>query len=312
MIIGYQKEWQFLKKSFLNSKLTHGYLFSGPEAVGKKTLAIEFAKFLHCQEKEIKKRPCEVCPACQMVLKGIHPDALFLAPLVKNKEIQIAQIRDLISKLSLKPFFSAYKTVIVDQAHLMNSQAQNCFLKTLEEPKGNTLLILITEHPEALAGTIRSRLQEIKFFPLARTEIIEFLERQGIKGKKAEEIAVLSLGRMGRVLNFLANPDRLAEEKGRMLSFLEVLDSDMAVRFQYVESIAKEPLGEILEIWLRYFREIFLSKVRNSTSAAIVGTNQYSLVKVKKICEELERINFLISTSNLNQRLALEILMMNI
>ncbi len=312
MVIGYQKEWQFLKKSFLNSKLAHGYLFSGPEGIGKKTLAIEFVRFIHCQEKEIKKKPCGICSACRMVSKGIHPDALFLASLVKNKEIQITQIRDLISRLSLKPFFSRYKTVIVDGAHLMNRQAQNCFLKTLEEPKGNTLLILITEHPEALAETIRSRLQEIKFSSFARTEIIEFLEERGIKGKKAEEIAVLSLGRMGRVLNFLANPDRLAEEKKRMLSFVEVLDSDMAVRFQYVESIAKEPLGEILEIWLRYFREIFLSKVRNSASAAIVGTNQYSLVKVKKICEELERINFLISTSNLNQRLALEILMMNI
>lgn len=312
MLIGHQKQWEFLKRSFQAQKLSHGYLFSGPEAIGKKTLAIEFTKFIHCQERDVADRPCNLCSACRAVPKGIHPDALLLGPKISNREIQISQIRDLIYKLSLKPFLSSCKTAIIDKAHQMNKAAQNCLLKTLEEPKGNTLLVLIAEHAEILSETIRSRLQEIKFFPVSEIEIEKFLKNQGFLREKAKEVARISLGRAGKAMEFLRDSKKLQKEKSWALSLSKVLDSDIGARFQYAKSLSQEPLGEIFDVWLRYFRETLLFKTGNLQKTSISDLNNYSLSKIKKIIEELEQTNFLISTKNINKRLALEILMMQL
>jgi len=121
MIIGHQKQWEFLKFLVKIKKIPHALLFVGPEKIGKKTLALEFASLILKQS-----------------LRG-HPDFVFLEPI--NGEIKISQIRELILRLSLKKSSAPFKIVIIDNAHLMNFQAQNCFLKTLEEPKGESVLI---------------------------------------------------------------------------------------------------------------------------------------------------------------------------
>ena len=159
MIIGHQKQWEFLKKSFELGRATHAYLFEGQEGLGKKTLAIELAK-------EILKED---------VSKKHHPDYVLIEP--EKKEIQIGQIRDFIWRLSLKPVLGQVKFAIINQAHSMNEEAQNCFLKTLEEPKGNALMILITEYPQMLLPTIRSRCEIIKFYPVKRSEIEKLSHR---------------------------------------------------------------------------------------------------------------------------------------
>lgn len=314
MILGHQKQWKFLQKNALGQKLSHGYLFSGPEKVGKQTIASEWVKSLHCQSSDRKKRPCNTCSSCQMILRGIHPDALFVGPAEQNKGIQIGQIRELIYKLYLKPFLSSYKTVIIDQADSMNAHAQNCFLKTLEEPQGSTVLILVASHPEILFETIRSRVQEIKFHALAKDKIRDFLRTKGLSEKQANEIAILCLGKPGKALEFLENPEKLQEEQKQVMALVKALNSDLGDRFQYANSLSKKPLQAILEVWLIYFREFLLSKTgtQERDTFLLDGLANISLPRIKKIIESLETTNFLISTKNINKRLALEILMMNI
>ena len=312
MLVGHKKQWNFLKNSFLTGRLSHAYLFSGPEKIGKKTVALEFVKFLHCQEKNFERRPCNFCPSCQQILKGIHPDALFLEPQGKKQEIQISQIRELIYKLSLKPSLSSFKTAIIDKAHLMDAQAQNCLLKTLEEPKGNTILILVTCHPEILFETIRSRVQEIKFFLNSKKEILEFLKKQGVSEEKAREIEEVALLRIGRVIEFLKNPEKLERERKEVLLISKILSSDIATRFQYAKKISNESPKEKIATWLRYFREQLLLKTKVLSEKSPLSFGHYSLSEIKKIIEELEKTYFLISTKNTNKRLALEMLMLNI
>jgi len=313
MLVGCRKQWEFLKKSTFCQKLSHGYLFSGPEGVGKKSTALEFTKFLHCQDKDVRKRPCGLCPGCRAVSRGVHPDALFLTPEPEKKEIQISQIRDLIYKLSLKPFLSSYKTAIIDQAHLMNEASQNCLLKVLEEPKGKTILILVTCHPEVLAETIRSRIQEVKFFPVSKIEVLRFLESRGLPERKAQEIARISLGRIGRAVEFLENPEKLQKEKEWISELSCVLKSDIEARFQHARKIAKESPTKILTVWTRCLREVLLFKIGvQKQSNFLTDFLSLSLLKIKRAIEDLERINFLISTKNINKRLALEILMLNL
>ena len=286
MIIGHQKQWEFLKHSAELGKLSHAYLFSGQEKLGKKRLAIEFIKFLFNQDIE----------------KRVHSDFILVTPL--GKEIQISQIRDLNWRISLKPYFAPLKTAIIDQAHLMNQEAQNCFLKTLEEPKGKTLIILITEYPEFLFPTIRSRCEIIKFYPVPKKEIEDYLKEQGIK--EVEIISQISQGKPGLAIDFLKEPQKLKEREELINEIIRLIKSDLTSRFQYVKKISKTPdLKEILNLWLSYFRENLISNLNSQANPTI-------LKKLSMILQKIQSTNFLISTTNVNPKLALEILMLEL
>jgi len=293
MIIGHQKQWQFLKKSAELGRLSHAYLFSGDEKLGKKKLAFEFISFLFGQ-------------TVHQLVAGGHPDFVFIKPI--EREIQISQIRELISRLSLKNFSAPLKAAIIDKAHLMNLQAQNCFLKTLEEPRGDTILILITEHPNLLLPTIVSRCQQIKFYPLREKEIEKELIARGAQKEMAKELAEISLGRPGLAIDFLSDSKKIKEYKKIISDLIKIFNSDLSFRFQYVKSISQDSM-EILKIWLFYLRKILRAKLRGEKDE---NSQNFSLSKLKNIIEFLERIIFLISTKNINPRLALENLMLEL
>ena len=138
-----------------------------------------------------------------------NPDLILIEP--EEKEIKISQIRELIWKLSLKPYAAPLKVAIIDKSHLMNQEAQNCFLKTLEEPKENTYLVLITEHPDSLLSTILSRCQSIKFYPVSQKEIENYLKKEKINEGKIQEILKISMGRPGRAIDFISSSEKLEE-----------------------------------------------------------------------------------------------------
>ncbi|MBC7074293.1 hypothetical protein H5T58_02855 [Candidatus Parcubacteria bacterium] len=142
-IIGHQFQLQYLLSQIQQKKLPHFFLFSGPEKVGKKTIAIFLSNTLLPN------------------FSPSHPDFLMIKP--EKDKISIDQIKQAIWFLSLKPSLGDYKIVIVDDAHLMTKDAQNCFLKTLEEPKGKTLIFLVSSLPSLLLSTIHSRAHKLKF-----------------------------------------------------------------------------------------------------------------------------------------------------
>ncbi|MBL7156143.1 MAG: DNA polymerase III subunit [Candidatus Pacebacteria bacterium] len=311
MIIGHKKQIEFLKNSILSSRLSHAYLFSGPSKIGKKTIAIEFAKLINCKNPKTEKEICNLCISCKSFLNNTHPDFDIIALNDEKKEIQISQIRDLVQKLSMKSFFGCYKIIIIDQAHLMNTQSQNCLLKTLEEPKGKTVLILITEHSEALLKTIYSRVQEIKFFPFSKKQIKDFLLKQNISEQEIKRIAGLCLGRPGKALELL---NTVENKKDNAQEILKVLNADLENRFKYAESWSKIDSVKILNDYLRYLREILLLKAGAQTNINIIPQQfkSISLMEIKKIIQNLQETMFLISTKNINKRLALELLMLNL
>jgi len=244
----HQKQWEFLKKSSELGRLPHALLFYGQEGLGKKALAIEFSKFLIGQTSP--------------------PDFILIEP--QGKEIQIAQIRSLIQGLSFKPYLADFKIAVINKAHLMSQESQNCFLKFLEEPTDKTHLILITEYPAMLLPTILSRVQKLRFFPA--------------KGWENED------------------------NKELISDLIKMSESDLASRFQYAKKISAEDLRGTLDIWLRYFRKILISRLTQEKKADTFSN--YSINKLKDIIREIQSTNYLISTTNLNPRLALEILLM--
>lgn len=299
MIIGHQKQWELLTQSLESQKIPHAYVFSGQSELGKKTIAFEFVKLIFCQD--LKRKPCQVCRSCKDLQKGIHPD--FFAIQSDKKEITISQIRSLIWKVSLYPSIAPLKAAIIDNAHQMNPEAQNCLLKTLEEPKGEALFILITSHPQLLFSTISSRAQNMKFFPVPQTEINKYLQEKGCSAKDTQEIATLAFGRPGAALHLSRNPQVIKEQNKKIKEIVQLENADLPTRFQYVKDLIskKENLREVLSIWLWYFRSTLLQRIKESPD---------SVSKLKNTIQALQRTDFLISTTNVNQKLALEVFFM--
>lgn len=248
MVKEYQKQWQFLKRSVELGKLAHALLFYGQEEIGKKDLAMEFARFFIGQTNP--------------------PDFVLVEP--ENNIIQISQIRSLINKLSFKPYLADYKLALIDKAELMNKEAQNCFLKFLEEPSDKTYLILITAYPSMLLPTILSRVQKIRFY--------------SDKDKKLDDQLVSDL--------------------------LKIKESDLAYRFQYAKTVPKENLKEILDTWLIYLRKLLINKLSKPENKSALA--DFSVNKLKEIIKQIQSTQFLLSTTNINSKLALEILLMKI
>ena len=276
-IIGHQKQWQFLKKSAELQKISHAYLFSGQEKLGKKKVALEFIELINGAES----------------LKS--PDLILIEP--EKREIKISQIRELIQKLSLKPYSAPFKIAIIDKAHLITNEAQSALLKTLEEPKDKTILILISENPEMLFPTIRSRCEIIKFLPVKETEIKKYLKEKGL----LEEISNLCLGKPGEAIDFISNPQKLEEKKKIIKNLIKLSSSELVFRFQYAKDLSSRlDLKEVLEIWLLYFRNILLTK------------EYHSFTRLKNIINQIQKTIFLLTTTNVNPRLALEVLMLEL
>jgi DNA polymerase III subunit delta' len=322
MIIGHQKQREYLKSIAKSGKVPHALIFSGQEKLGKKTIALEFISLLFNQD-------------CAK-----HPDLIFIEP--TESEIQIAQIRELNWKIALKSYSAPFKAAILDQSHLMNIEAQNCFLKTLEEPKGKSVLILIAEYPERLLPTILSRCQIIKFYPVEKKEIENYLKGQGIKEEESKIITQISQGKPGMVMDFLADPQKKEERQKLIGDLIKLINSHLSFRFQYAKTLSEEAnLGDILNIWLVFFREMLISKLNgndkfpkysfqkinypvhegtgypfgqvcfgDSISANI--TAGYSVAKIKNILNKIQNIIYLISTTNVNSKLALEMIMLEL
>ncbi|MFA5074116.1 MAG: DNA polymerase III subunit delta' [Nitrospirota bacterium] len=210
-IEGHERPLAILKRAWQNDSLAHAYLFSGEEGIGKKTTALALAAAINCLAGN-EQGGCGTCPSCRKIMLQGHPDVHVVMP--DGDEIKIDQIRQIQSELSLKPFEGRKKILIVDSAESMNQAASNAFLKTLEEPSGDSLIILIAALPQKLLSTIRSRCQEIRFCALSRSVLAQALvQKKGLSKDDAEFLAALVQGSMGRALATECEEERKEREE---------------------------------------------------------------------------------------------------
>jgi DNA polymerase III subunit delta' len=170
------KAINFLKISYKAKKLSLAYLFVGEAKLDKKKTALKLAQILNCGESFNSDCSCRRCKAIEAL--GGHPDIMHLSPSGKGPSIGIDQIRSLIKRISLRPYELKKKVFIIYEADRMTEEAQNAFLKTLEEPPSDSILILISPSTKGLLDTITSRCQIIKF--KRKEEIDEDLRKKEI------------------------------------------------------------------------------------------------------------------------------------
>lgn len=239
------RQQEFLKKLAEQKRLSHAYLFSGND---------------HKQKEELLKALLEI-------LFVQLPDQVQISPEEEGStpEITIAQIRSLSGFFSMSAWNSPCKAAVLQDAHCMNQEAQSAFLKLLEEPKGDSIFFLLTEYPDALLQTIRSRVQEFKFYSFAPAEIA------------AHDIA----------------------------AFEKLQKADLATRFAHAKKLADAPeqMEEALQNWLVVLRQQLHLAVKENPQAA------FPLTVTIKILQET---SVLLRTTNVNPRLALERILLNL
>jgi DNA polymerase-3 subunit delta' len=332
-IIGHEFQIEALGRSVEEKRVSHAYLFFGPDGVGKNLVAIEFARIINCRslnnltpEKEKATNECE-CISCKKIKKGIHPD-VFLIEYGGIKDIKVDQIREeLEDRLYFKPFEGRYKVAIVDEAHRMNLNAQNAFLKTLEEPPSDSVIILITSQPQALLPTIRSRCQLLEFKPLSLELVAqEIKKRTSLSLDESILSARLSGGSLGKALSL--DKDLLQERKEIIMKLSNIKPNSASQVLDFVESMPRGSssrdvdklmfIFDIISLWLRDlvlmkigFSQDFLSN-RDLISVTQRLADKWGMDNILNKMKFLEKTWYAIFRGNANKQIALEHLVMNI
>ena len=192
--------------------LSHGYLFTGPQGVGKKTFARELARSLLCvTPKRTLLGWCGTCSGCTRIAAGTHPDFYFAEGQLKIgdrdggggfHESDEATARDLVRQLSMHSYAGGKRVFILGDADFTR-EAANALLKFFEEPPDGVLLLLTTNAVGRVIPTIRSRLVEVTFPPLSEDEVLRVLGRHGVAGDDAARAAALANGSAARALGYV-------------------------------------------------------------------------------------------------------------
>jgi len=218
-----------LRRAYRTDRLPHGLIFAGPDGVGKATTAGFLSQLFLCEKPE-GDEPCGSCTGCQSFIAGGHPDYHIITKELiryhdktgksKGIDLSIHVIRpEVVEKASRKSSMGRGKVFIIEQAELMNPPAQNALLKTLEEPAGRTLLILITDQIGQILPTVRSRCQTIRFGQLSQATVIRELKSRGIAPALARQAAIVADGSLGVALKWIE--DGVIDSAGQLLEQLD-------------------------------------------------------------------------------------------
>lgn len=235
--------WQRLAPALAEERLGHALLFVGPPGVGKRRLADALAGALLCREPDSRGLPCGGCSGCVQLAAGSHPDYIELMPEEGSREIRVAQSREFSRRLTLTAHYGR-RVGLIEPAEALNASAANGLLKTLEEPPGNTHILLVSEQPSAVPATLRSRCQRLRV-PLPDPDVVQTWARE--RGPGIAEALSLARGAPLRAES-LAAVD-IAGRQARWWRDFAALVAGSETPLAVAERWHEEPHAELLD-WL--------------------------------------------------------------
>ena len=262
-IIGHEHPIALLQASMRNGRLAHAYLFHGEARVGKWMTALRLVQALNCEEPSTLDNfdSCGHCRSCLQIAARTHPDCFVIEPDPESAtpQIKIEQVREIEQQFVYRPLIGERKICLIDEADRLTIGAANALLKTLEEPPGHGLFVLVTSRPHALPITIRSRCQALRFTAPALTQVeAAVILKRELPPTDAHFLAVLADGRIGEALETNVAEVRARQQEWLTLVKPQSLTSSTAI-LSAAESLAKSDRGEETLVWLtRWIRDLVI------------------------------------------------------
>jgi DNA polymerase-3 subunit delta' len=319
-VLGHEKPIEFLRRAIRQDKVSHSYLFLGSEGIGKRWVALQFAKALNCLEGAMEKgEACDQCLSCRKIDHHLHPDVLIIEP--EGQTLKVDQVRQMQRDLAYRPYEGYRRVYILSAADRMAPNMSNTLLKTLEEPPLHTVIILLANSPRFLLPTILSRCQPIRFNPLPFTMVSNWLmEQKGLNEQEAHLLASLSEGSPGKALKIQEEIQQVPREE-LLTDFVGLKSLSFEMKDRWAESLSsdRENLILILEVAKTLLRDLIMMKASQDRSKVIhfdLLPKMEPIALDWKLRSLLDRLELLHQTildirSNANMILALEAMMLS-
>ena len=273
-IAGHDNIKNILSNNINTKNILHSYLFIGEDGIGKKMLAKEFAKAILCTSEN--NRPCNICKSC--VEFNTNNNANFNLINEEGSAIKIEQIRNMQVKIAEKPINSNYKVYLINDAELMTQEAQNCLLKTLEEPPEYIVIILITSNENKVLNTIKSRCMKLYFNNLDKNSVKKVLTEKF----EMEDINDSFLDAAGGSIKKALLIKEKSSEYEQITKLFDIIDKENLVNFINSASIIYENKDDIYNI-LDYINILLDIKIRSNSSNSFKFANCiFTVEEVKK------------------------------
>lgn len=257
-ILGNDEIKELLIKSVKNRKISHSYLFVGTEGIGKKLIALEFAKMILCVDNN---KPCNKCKSCMEFDTDNNPDFKIIEP--DGNSIKIEQIREFQSKVSEKPIISDKKVYIINDSHKMTQEAQNCLLKTLEEPPEYVTIILVGASESSFLSTIKSRCMIMHFNNIKNELIKQYLQKNYSVDINSDIMINAFQGSIGRAI-LLKEKQEQYESIEKLLYSLETKDKIDIINMAEIIYKLKEEKNDLLD----YMNVVLINLAKESNKYA--------------------------------------------
>jgi len=320
-IIGQEQIKEHLRNALSTGKVSHAYLFDGEKSSGKEFIAKIFAMALQCERGEVE--PCQECHSCKQALSGNHPDIIRVVH-EKPNTIGVDDIRRQVNAdVAIKPYSSARKVYIINEAEKMTTQAQNALLKTLEEPPEYAVIILLASNINSLLPTILSRCVMLHMRPVAEELVKGYLCNQlQVPDYKAEVCAAFARGNIGKA-KALASSEEFENVKSEVLSLLKYIQNmELHEIIAAVKRAAeyKLEINDYLDLCAIWYRDALLFKATNDANHLVFREELQALRTTarRSSYEGIENIIKALDTAkkrldaNVNFELVMELLMLNI
>ena len=318
-IIGHEQIIEHLTNAISMGKVSHAYIFNGPDKSGKKMLAEAFAMTLQCEKGG--SSPCEECHSCKQAMNHNQPDIIYVQH-EKPNTLSVDDIREQVNHdIDVKPYSSPYKVYIIDEAEKMNVQAQNALLKTIEEPPEYGIIMLLTNNLEAMLPTILSRCIAFHLKPVDNYKIVEFLEKEyGVPDYKARICAAFSQGVVGKAIQ-MASSEEFNDLQYHVLNIVKnVHEMDVYEVIEAVKRLSayKTDINDVIDMMMVWYRDVLILKVTKDANA-IVYKDEYRFLMDQAKRSSYEGLNEIIQSlekakarlaANVNFDVAMEMMLL--